>query len=139
MRLYIPKTTPYKKYHKGKRLNKIFNYSNLNIFKQYKIILVARDCNLISSKQLITLYQTINKRLKKRGKIIICFYAHRPRTKKPNETRMGKGKGNIDSWIAKVQKGSIICEVHTIYIARAIKALTIVQKKLPFKSKIVKV
>lgn len=135
--IFIPKNSKFKKQQKKSNFNKIngnllskFN-SNNNIF------LKALSFGRITSKQLNCIKQTINKIIKKVGKIRFNIFPHTPISKKPKEIRMGKGKGNVDHWISKVKAGQIICEIKTDSTDKAIKALKLASFRFPLKTKII--
>jgi large subunit ribosomal protein L16 len=136
--MFIPKKVKFKKQQKGKLCNKIKIFS-LELYQLHvgTIGLKALTASRFSSKQVFTFKQTINKYLKKTGKLILNLFPNIPITKKPLEVRMGKGKGSIDTWIFKIQPGFILCEIITDNKICAIETLHIVQKKLNFKTKII--
>jgi large subunit ribosomal protein L16 len=132
-----PRKAKYKKEQKGKAFNKIINTYQLTnglAFGSYG--LKAIEHGRVSSKQIETMYQSLNKFLKKRGKIFIKIFPHTPITSKPIEVRMGKGKGNVDFWVSKVKAGVCLCEVETNFKSLALKALNQIKAKLPIKTKI---
>lgn len=130
----IPLTHKFKKYQKGKSFNriKIFRSS----LKYGQIGLRLLEPFRITSKQLITLYNFLRKRMKKKGRVILTVFPQTPITKKPTEVRMGKGKGSVAFWIAKICAGTIICEISTFNISLAIKILKRTRFKLPVKTSI---
>jgi large subunit ribosomal protein L16 len=134
--LLIPRDPLYKKQQKGRPVNKINKVLTINYLKKGSFYLKVIESGRITSKQLETLYQSLNKYLKKSGKIILKVFPHTPLTKKPIEVRMGKGKGNVSVWVAKVKAGSIICEVISKFDSTALKALIYAKQKLPLKTKI---
>ena len=137
--LYIPQNSKFKKFHKGKRLFRLQN--NLNIlFLNKTLLLRSIEPGRLNSRQIITLKQSINKLIKKRGKNYINVFPNVGISKKPREIRMGKGKGAIDHWIFKVKAGALICEMYltSLSLKPGIKALKLVQKKLPFRTQILK-
>jgi large subunit ribosomal protein L16 len=94
--LFIPKKSKFKKKQKGKKLNIINKINTINQLKYGNMGLIALESGHINSKQLMALKQTINKIIKKKGKLKINIFPNTPISKKPVEVRMGKGKGNID-------------------------------------------
>lgn len=134
--ILIPRNTTYKKYQKGKAFNRINKILDLKILKQGSFYLKVTESGRINSKQLETLYQSLNKYIKKSGKILLKIFPHIPLTKKPIEVRMGKGKGNVAYWVAKIKAGSIICEVISKFTSITLKALVYAKHKLPLKTKI---
>ena len=79
----------------------------------------------------------LRKIIKKHGVIRINLIADTPITKKPIEIRMGKGKGAVNHWVAKVHPGTILFEIETTATVLAIKALKAAQLRLPLKTKII--
>ena len=135
---YIPLKIKYKKQFKGKTFTNIFkNTLPFNLLTG-SIGLKAIENGLLTSKNFESLRQSIKKILKKTGFIKFIGFPQTPKTKKPLEIRMGKGKGNVDHWVYKVQPGAMLCEIHTIYLSTALKALRNAQFKLPIKTKIIK-
>ena len=136
--IFVPKKSKFKKQNKGKKFNRITS-KNHNLFNlNYGVIaLKSIQHGKINSKQLQTLIQLINKRIKKKGKIKLNIFPDTPITNKPTEARMGKGKGNVCSWVSKIKSGTIICEVETSLISLAKKVLRLVQIRLPLNTKIV--
>lgn len=136
--LFIPKKFKFKKHRKGKVFNRIL-VSSPSLYKLSlgTIGLKALSANRINSKQLDAMRQSINKIIKKTGKLIIHAFPNVPVSKKPIEVRMGKGKGVVDHWVFKIKPGFIICEIITDNKEIAVKALTVISKKLNLKTKIV--
>jgi len=131
--LLQPKKFKYKKVRKGKLKKFIYN-SKLNFGL---IGLKAIESGLITSKQIEAARQAISRKIKKKGgKIWIKIFPKTPITKKPNEVRMGKGKGNISHWAAKVRGGSILFEIGGVNKKIAVKAFRTGGAKLPVKTKI---
>ena len=134
--LFIPKNSKFKKQQKRNTFNKINNNLTLNL-NNSNIYLKALSVGRVTSKQLNSIRQTINKVIKKVGKIRFNVFPHTPISKKPKEIRMGKGKGNIDHWISKIKIGQIICEIKTDSSSKAIKALKLARFRFPLKTKII--
>ena len=99
--------------------------------------LQALSFNFITPKQLSTLRAVINKSIKKCGTLRFFIFPNISLTSKPEATRMGKGKGKIDSWVYRIQPGSLLCEINTMNTLKAVKALKLVQYKLPIPTKII--
>ena len=135
--LFIPKKSKFKKKQKGKRLNTINKIFSLNRLNFGSLALKSTSSGHMTSKQIAALRQTVNKIIKKKGKLKMCIFPNTPISKKPLEVRMGKGKGNIDRWIFKVRCGTILCEIETPMIFLGIKALKLGQFKIPIKTKII--
>ena len=135
--LLQPKKSKFIKQQKGKSFNKISNNVSVNLLTKGRIGLKALDHGRISATQLITLKQTLNKYIKKKGRVFLNIFPHTPVTKKPIKVRMGKGKGGVDHYIVKVKPGLVLCEIETDIEALGKKALSLSQIKLPFKTKII--
>ena len=129
-----PKKTKYKKIKKGRHLK--FNFKN-NKLKFGTMGLKSLESGLITARQLESARQSINRKLKRKGKILIRVFPFLPITSKPNEARMGKGKGSISHWCVRVSPGSIIFEIINKNYYDSIKALNSGNTKLPIKTKII--
>lgn len=129
-----PKKTKYKKIKKGRHLK--FNFKN-NKLKFGTMGLKSLESGLITARQLESARQSINRKLKRKGKIWIRVFPFLPITSKPNEARMGKGKGSISHWCVRVSPGSIIFEIINKNYYDSIKALNSGNTKLPIKTKII--
>lgn len=133
--LFIPKKLKFKKQQKRNNFNQIFG--NFNDKLNNNLCLKAMSFGRITSKQLISIRQTIKKNIKKIGKIKFHIFPQTPISKKPKEIRMGKGKGSVDHWVSKIKIGQIICEIKTDSAFKGIKALKLASFRLPLKTKIV--
>jgi len=91
----------------------------------------------ISSKQIEAARRTITRYIKRGGKLWIRIFPDKPFTKKPAETRMGSGKGNIEGYVAVVKPGRIMFELAGVDEATAKEALRLARHKLPIKTKFV--
>ena len=79
----------------------------------------------------------ITRYMKRKGKLWIRLFPHKPVTKKPLETRMGKGKGAVDHYVAVVKPGAILFELTGVSIAVAREAMRLADTKLPFKTRFI--
>jgi len=133
-----PKKTRFKKFPKGKSLHrinpKIYNY--YSSIKSTVMLKAITPCRL-SGVQLESLYNHLNKFLKKNGVICIQVFPHIPNTRRPDTIRMGKGKGPIHNWICQILPGTSFCEIETNNITKVLKAVKYAKMRLPFKTKIV--
>lgn len=132
--MLIPKKLKFQKTFKGK-LKGITTRGNKIIYGKFalKVLEEARITHL----QLETSKKILLKKMKKNGTLWVRIFPHIPVTSKPNENRMGKGKGSVTNWIAKVKKGQIIFEVTGISVEFAKKVLNLSSKKLPIKTKFI--
>jgi large subunit ribosomal protein L16 len=99
--------------------------------------LKALEPHYISNRTIESARIAINRYLKREGSVWIKIFPDKPITKKPLETRMGKGKGGFDSWVAVVRPGKILFEIDGVSKERAQEALRLASHKLPIKSKFV--
>lgn len=127
-----PNRVKYKKIKKGKLVK--FSYKNKLNFGT--IGLKALESGFISARQLESARQAIVRKIKKKGKLWIKIFPSLPITKKPAEVRMGKGKGNVSHWVAKIRGGSVLFETCGINRKNAIKAFKTGSAKLPVKTQI---
>lgn len=134
---FIPKKKKFKKEQKGKHFNRITKLNSLNNLPFGVVGLKALESSRLTSKQLYAFQFLMNKNLKKIGRLTLNVFPHTPISKKPIEIRMGKGKGNVDHWVAKINYGSLICQIETRSTIFAIKGLKLAQLRLPFTTKIV--
>ena len=135
--MFIPKRTKYKKQQKGKNFNRVTTVYNINKFNLGSICLKSIDSGRLNSKQIESMRQSIQKIIKKSGRLIVNIFPDTPISKKPVEVRMGKGKGNVDHWVFKVKPGFVLFEIETEFRSLAIKALKLVQIRISLDSKII--
>ena len=128
-----PKQIKFKKTKKGK-LKKLEFKSNKLIFGT--IGLKAAESGIISYKQIEAARQAITRKIKRKGKIFIRIFPDLPITAKPTGVRMGRGKGQISYWGARVRGGSVLFEICGINVITATLALKTGGAKLPIKTKI---
>lgn len=134
--MFIPKETKYKKYQKGKNFKRILKSDTIKTFNEGSIYLKAIESGRLNSRQIEAIRQSIQKIIKKFGRVVMHIYPTTPITKKPVEVRMGKGKGNIDHWVSKIRCGEILCEIETFNVNTGLKAMKAAQFRLPIKTKI---
>jgi large subunit ribosomal protein L16 len=132
--LLQPKKTNYKKYRKGK-LPKIEYRSNKLQFGSYGLKSV--ESGSISARQIEAARQAITRKIKRRGKVWIRLFPDLPITSKPVEVRMGKGKGSVSHWVARIGAGTLLFELDGIPKKIAFAALKTGGAKLPVKTTIV--
>jgi large subunit ribosomal protein L16 len=100
--------------------------------------LQALECGWITGRQIEAARIAITRHIKRGGKVYIRFFPDKPITKKPAETRMGKGKGNPEEWVAVVRPGRIMYEVEGVDETLAREAFHLAHHKLPIKTKFVR-
>jgi large subunit ribosomal protein L16 len=132
--MFIPKKLKFQKTFKGK-LKGSTTRGNKIIYG--KFALKGLEESRITHLQLETSKKILLKKLKKNGTIWVRIFPNIPVTTKPNENRMGKGKGSVTNWIAKVKKGQIIFEITGVSFEFAKKVLYLSSKKLPIKTKFI--
>jgi large subunit ribosomal protein L16 len=133
--MLCPKKLKYKKYHKKRIKTNSLRGSKI-AFGSFALIAISGG--LISAKQIESARIAINKHIKKTGKMWIRIFPHHPVTKKPAETRMGKGKGQPEYWVAVVKPGHVLFELSGVPEETAKEALRLAAHKLPIKSKFIK-
>jgi large subunit ribosomal protein L16 len=129
-----PKKVKHRKVFKGRSRGVALRGSSIS-FGDYA--LKATICGFMSAQQIEAARITINRTMKRGGKVWIRVFPDKPLTSKPAEVRMGKGKGAPDSWVAKVKPGTILYEITGVSEDVAIKALTLAGNKLPFSTRVV--
>ncbi len=92
----------------------------------------------VTAQQIEAVRVTISRQLKKVGKLFVRVFPDKPVTKKPAETRMGKGKGNPELWVSVVKRGRIVCELEGLPEEEAKRILKLATYKLPMKTKVIK-
>jgi large subunit ribosomal protein L16 len=99
--------------------------------------LVAEECYWITARQIEAARIAMTRKIKRGGKVWIRIFPDKPYTKKPAETRMGKGKGNPEGWVAVVKPGTVMFEMAGIEKDLAAEAMRLASNKLPIKTKFV--
>jgi large subunit ribosomal protein L16 len=133
--MLMPKKTKFRKVQKGrlKGLSKGARELNFGEFG-LKAIEPAR----LTAQQIEAVRVTISRGLKKDGRVFLRVFPDKPVTKKPAETRMGKGKGNPEFWVAAVKRGRIMFEIGGLPENEAKELLRLAAYKLPMKTQFVK-
>jgi large subunit ribosomal protein L16 len=129
-----PKKVKYRKQMKGRMRGAAYRGSTIS-FGEYA--LKAMECGRMTAQQIEAARITINRTVKRGGKMWIRVFPDKPLTKKPAETRMGKGKGSPEQWVAIIKPGRILYELTGIDEELAVKALTLAGNKLPFATKVI--
>ena len=133
--MLMPKRTKHKKMFRGRMKGKA-QRGNTVAFGDYG--LVALEPSWISNRQIESCRIAINRTFKREGKIFIRIFPDKPITHRPIGVRMGKGKGNVEGWVAVVKPGRVIFEVAGVTEVKAKEALRKATMKLPINCKIVK-
>ena len=132
--MLMPKRTKFRKMHKGRRRGQASRGTKV-AFGDYG--LQALDAGWLKSRQIEAARVAITRRMKRLGKVWIRVFPDKPITLKPAETRMGKGKGAPEYWVAVVKPGRIIYEINGVSPELAKEALRLGAAKLPFRTRIV--
>ena len=129
-----PKKVKYRKQMKGNMRGTAYRGSSIS-FGDFA--LKAMECGRMTAQQIEAARIAINRTVKRGGKMWIRVFPDKPLTKKPAETRMGKGKGSPEQWVAVIRPGRILYELTGVEEELAVKALTLAGNKLPFATKVV--
>jgi large subunit ribosomal protein L16 len=130
-----PKRVKFRKTFKG-RTKGISTRGNTVAFGEWG--LTALEPGWITNRQIEAARVALTREMKRGGKVWIRIFPDKPITKKPAETRMGKGKGNPEGWVAVVRPGRVLFEVDGIEEPLARKALALAEAKLPLKTRVVR-
>jgi large subunit ribosomal protein L16 len=130
-----PKKVKYRKKQKGRRRGKEISKGATLEFGDYG--LQATACGVMTAQQIEAGRVAITRHVKRGGKIWIRIFPDKPITKKPAETRMGKGKGAPEGWVAVVKPGRILYELQGVGQSIATEAFRLAGHKLPFGTKFV--
>lgn len=133
--MLMPKKTKYRKMQRGSMAGLSKGARTIE-FGEYG--LVALEPCWITSKQIESLRTTVSRRIKKGGDLFLRIFPDKPVSKKPAETRMGKGKGSPEFWVSVVKRGRILCELGGVDEATAKDILKNAAYKLPIKTKFIK-
>ena len=129
-----PKRTKFRKQMKGKNRGLASQGSTVS-FGEYG--LKAIDRGRITARQIEAARRAMTRHIRRGGKIWIRIFPDKPITKKPLEVRQGKGKGNVEYWVAQIQPGRILYEMSGVEEDLAKEALTLAASKLPVNTKFV--
>lgn len=130
--MLMPKRTAHRKVRKGKIRGKATT-GNQIAFGQYA--LQSLDMERITSRQIESARQAMTRYVKRGGKIWIRIFPHTPVTRKPQDVKMGSGKGNPEFFVAKVRPGTILFEMQGVSEEVAREAMRLAAHKLPVKTK----
>ena len=133
--MLMPKRTKYRKSHRFSYDGKAKGNLELTL-GDYG--LKALEGGWVSARQIEAARIAMTRYMRRGGKVYINIFPHMPRTKKPLETRQGKGKGNVEEWVAVVKAGKIMFEISDVSEEIAREALRLASHKLSVKTKIVK-
>jgi large subunit ribosomal protein L16 len=132
--MLMPKRTKYRKMFKG-RVRGVASRGATVAFGDYG--LQAVGSGWLTSRQLEATRVAVTRRMKRVGQVWIRIFPDKPITLKPAETRMGKGKGAPEYWVAVVRPGRVLLEINGVDHALAKEALALGAAKLPFKTRVI--
>lgn len=127
-----PKRVKYRKVQRGRVKGEATRCNSID-FGEYA--LVSLEPFWLTNRQLEAARVALNRKIKRGGKVWIRVFPDKPYSKKPAETRMGKGKGPLEYWVAVVKPGTIIFELSGIERGIAEEAMRLAGNKLPFKTR----
>ena len=130
-----PKRTKFRKQHKGRIHGSAKGGSDIN-FGSYALKAIEPD--RVNARQIEAARRALTRHMKRQGRVWIRIFPDVPVTAKPIEVRMGKGKGSVDRWVAKIKPGRIMFEVDGVAEDVAIEALRLAAMKLSVKCRFVK-
>lgn len=131
--MLMPKRVKFRKQHRGRMKGKDIKGGTVS-FGEYG--LQALEPGWISNRQIEAARVALTRHVKRGGKIWIRIFPDKPITKKPAETRMGKGKGNPEGWVAVVKPGRILFEIEGVEEKTAFEAMNLAASKLPIRTKV---
>jgi large subunit ribosomal protein L16 len=129
-----PKKVKHRKQHKGRMRGKAYRGCNLD-FGDFG--LQAVECGRLTARQIEAARVAMTRHAKRGGKVWIRVFPDKPVTKKPAETRMGKGKGNPEEWVAVIRPGRMLYEMEGVTPKLAREALRLAAHKLPVATRVV--
>jgi large subunit ribosomal protein L16 len=130
----MPKKVKYRKQQRGRRSGPASRGNHVD-FGDFG--LMALEAAWITNRQIEASRIAINRYIKRGGKMWIRIFPDKPYTKKPLETRMGKGKGNLEGWVAVVKPGRILFELEGVSLEAAQEAFRLAAHKLPIKTRFI--
>ncbi|HTY19592.1 MAG TPA: 50S ribosomal protein L16 [Myxococcota bacterium] len=129
-----PKKVKYRKMMKGRVRGMATRGASVS-FGDYG--LQALESGKISARQIEAARVAMTRHVKRGGKIWIRIFPDKPITKKPAETRMGKGKGNVEEWVARIRRGRVLYEMEGVPREVAVEALRLAAHKLPMRTRFI--
>lgn len=130
-----PKRTKFRKMHKGRNRGLAQRGSKVS-FGEYGLKAVGRG--RITARQIEAARRAMTRHIKRGGKIWIRVFPDKPITTKPLEVRQGKGKGNVEYWVAQIQPGKVLYEVQGVSEELAREAFDLAAAKIPIETTFVK-
>ncbi len=132
--MMMPKKVKYRKQQRGRMAGKAWRGSGI-AFGDYGLKVLS--CGWITDRQIEAARVAMTRFIKRGGKVWIRLFPDKPITKKPAETRMGKGKGAPEQWVAVVRPGKVLFEMEGVPQETALEAMRLAAHKLPLRTKFV--
>ncbi len=132
--MLMPKKVKYRKQQRGRMCGKAWRGSSL-AFGDFG--LKVMECGWITDRQIEAARVAMTRSIKRGGKVWIRLFPDKPITKKPAETRMGKGKGAPEQWVCVVRPGKIMFEMEGVPLETATEAMRLAAMKLPIRTKLI--
>ncbi len=132
--MLAPKRVKHRKTHKGRMRGKAYRGNRVS-FGEYG--LQTTECGWITNRQIESARVAMTRHIKRGGKVWIRIFPDKPITSKPAETRMGKGKGNPEGWVAVVKPGRMMFELEGVPEEMARRAMELAAAKLPVATQFV--
>ena len=132
--MLMPKKVKYRKQQRGRMCGKAWRGSDIS-FGEFG--LKAMTCGWITDRQIEAARIAMTRSIKRGGKVWIRLFPDKPITKKPAETRMGKGKGAPEQWVAVIRPGKVLFEMEGVTREVAEAAMRLAAHKLPMRTKFV--
>ena len=129
--MLMPKKVKHRKVQRGKRRGKAWRGSTV-VFGDYG--LKSTECAWMTARQIEAGRIAITRHVKRGGKVWIRVFPDKPITRKPAETRMGKGKGAPEEWVAVIRPGKVLYELEGVSEPEARRAMELAGHKMPFKT-----
>ncbi len=130
--MLMPKKVKYRKVQRGRMKGKAWRGSSI-AFGEYA--LKAMECGWITARQIEAARIAMTRFIKRGGKVWIRLFPDKPITKKPAETRMGKGKGAPEEWVAVIRPGKVLFEMEGVDKETARQAMRLAAHKIPLETK----
>ena len=133
--MLMPRKVKHRKTHRGRTKGRAKGGTTIN-FGDFGI--QALEPGWITARQIEAARRAMTRRIKRGGKIWIRVFPDKPITQKPLEVRQGKGKGNVEYWVAQIQPGRVMFEIEGVEEEQAREAFNLASAKLPFETTFVK-
>ena len=132
--MLMPKKVKFRKQQRGRMAGKAWRGSSIAFGD---VGLKAMSCGWVTDRQIEAARVAMTRSIKRGGKVWIRLFPDKPITKKPAETRMGKGKGAPEQWVAVIRPGKVLFEMEGVDATTAKQAMSLAADKLPIRTKLV--